>query len=1212
MSDKLLSLLIGISQNIEKSLDRIEKSLSTEEDSKSSSSLNGVAGGLSSLVSVATTKKFTKSKADTLLNFTKGIITTINSVDEKKSKEFAKFSKGFSSAITSMVKSFTIANMTRLVLAEKVLFGKLGIFKRIVHGMSDAVKTAKLDKIKEFGDAIGPLGEGLKTFSRAMISLSLVAAVAPLALIGGLVIRGVVGLFVSLGKHAQEIKGGGEAIRELGKGLLFFSAGLASIVLAVAIIKPKLAIEAIGIIALFATTFALVGMLPKKITEGANAIRNVGIAIALFSGGLALLSLVMLIVKPQNIIIGLGLVIAFSLAFYFIGKISKGIAEGALVISVAMLVTSLALIVFAYVGKIMSWEELAKGAAAILAIGGAFALIGVLEKSKLISKGTAAMKKVGIVLLSISAGILLFGLSLKALQAIFPGRELGEAGMLGGAILVGLAGAFALMGVPPIPGFIDAGAVAMTTVGISLLAISGGILVFGLAIKGLQAIFGKDLAIAGKIGGGILLGLALAFSAIGLLSVLILIGAATGIVMGASIILISVGILALGGAIKVLDKLGLITKEGGMKGIKVIGDVAREIAHLARYFLTVPLGAAVGLYLGLSLLAIGGGLSKAAKALEEIPNAEAFTSKLFDESKGIIPSLARGFASIADIAGGGFLGSLSTFLGTDPVSRGIRSVKGMGKVLSELAGGIVKFSNFEEFPVQIPDSKDPSKLIYSTVDIFGDVIPSINENIPKLLTSLSEVFGKIGEKYGGSLLKKGLVRKGADAVKDMGEALMEIAGGVVKFADFARFPVQIPDPSDPSRLIYSTVDIFGEVIPSIYQNLPTLLTSLAPVFEKIANDYPGGFLKKSKVSKGIEIAKDLGSAVSDIVGGILAFADLQRFPLEWDKEGKPVRFGPVDISAIGDSIRQAVMILPNVFEQIDIATFEKAQEKAEAVLPLTKTTKKIVEYLGSMMKILEGKETKDGFFTSIGMSIRELVDNLASISIEQETLNRLNNLADIFKKFSSMGEGFSGFVSSFKEFTPVFGTYVSTMGNFSGNFMKFSSQMKNFEKFTSLLNSMAIQQENYKKFVPSFKSISADLKIFSENFRTMDSVTIESFKIWTEALTDFIKVDSSSFRRNAENTKNLNDIVTKENSQSTSTTTPAGSSTNSSATNTTNTSSTPAASKQQKSSLNEENITKIAEGIASLNIQMQTISSTLNRLGGIDIDGGAIKVSISE
>jgi hypothetical protein len=1043
-----------------------------------------------------------------------------------------------------------------------------------------------------------------------MISLSLVAAVAPLALIGGLVIRGVVGLFVSLGKHAQEIKEGGEAIRELGKGLLFFSAGLASIVLAVAIIKPKLAIEAIGIIALFATTFALVGMLSKRITEGANAIRNVGIGIALFSGGLALLSLVMLIVKPQNIIIGLGIVIAFSLAFYFIGKISKGIAEGALVISAAMLVTSLALIVFAYVGKIMSWEELAKGAAAILAIGGAFALIGMFGKS--ISMGTAAMIQVGIALLSISAGILLFGLSLKALQAIFPGKELGEAGMIGGAILVGLAGAFALMGAGPIPGFIGAGAVAMTTVGISLLAISGGILVFGLAIKGLQAIFGKDLALAGKIGGGILLGLALAFSAIGLLSVPILIGAATGIVMGASIILISVGILALGGAIKVLDKLGLITKEGGMKGIKVIGDIAREIAHLARYILTVPLGAAVGLSLGLSLLAIGGGLSKAAKALEEIPNAEAFTSKLFDESKGIIPSLARGFASIADIAGGGFLGSLSTFLGTDPVSRGIRSVKGMGKVLSELAGGIVKFSNFEEFPVQIPDSKDPSKLIYSTVDIFGDVIPSINENLPKLLTSLSEVFGKIGEKYGGSLLKKGLVRKGADAVKDMGEALMEIAGGVVKFADFARFPVQIPDPSDPSRLIYSTVDIFGEVIPSIYQNLPKLLTSLAPVFEKIANDYPGGFLKKSKVSKGIEIVKDLGSAVSDIAGGILSFADLQRFPLEWDKDGKPVRFGPVDISAIGNSIRQAVMILPNVFGQIDIATFEKAQEKAEAVLPLTKTTKKIVEYLGSMMKILEGKETKDGFFTSIGMSIRELVDNLASISIEQETLNRLNNLADIFKKFSSMGGGFSGFVSSFKEFTPVFGTYVSTMGNFSGNFVKFSSQMKNFEKFTSLLNSMAMQQENYKKFVPSFKSISADLKIFSENFRTMDSVTIESFKIWTEALTDFIKVDSSSFRRNAENTKNLNDIVTKENSQSTSTTTPAGSSTNSSATNTTNTSSTPAASKQQKSSLNEENITKIAEGIASLNIQMQTISSTLNRLGGIDIDGGAIKVSISE
>jgi hypothetical protein len=1211
--EKRLDVLLGISTQMEKSLSKIENALSGDSDvkeGKNNGSLKGIAGGLSALTAVVTNKLFTNKKADSVLSFTNGIISAVNSVDPTKTESFRKFTAGFSSSIEDLLKTFSLGNVAKLAIAQKFLFGESGIFHKIFKGIATSLKGVNIKRIQELGEALDPLGEGLRKFSKALLGMSVIAAVAPLAIVGALVIRGVVSLFVSLGKHAKGIKEGGEAMTMLGKGMMMFSAGLATMMLAILIVKPRLVMEAIGFLALFATTFALIGLVHKSIEAGAKALREVGISIAIFAGGLAALSLVMLIVQPKNILMGITMIASFGVLFALLGipSIAKRIAEGGILLigmAYALAAFSLGLLVFALVGKVVGFAEIIKGSAAILAIGGAFAVIGL--AAKWIQSGSGAMITVGLALGAVSLGILALGLSLKALQAIFK-DDLERSGIIAAGILVGLAGAFALIGIPVMAGAIATGAGAMITVGLALISISGGILIFGLAIKGLQKIFGDDLKEAGKIGGAILLGLALAFSAMGILSIPILLGSAVGLVVGASLITISVGILAYGAALKLLDKMNLLDKDGGMKGIKVLGDAAKGIAGMAKYILTVPLGAAVALGVGTALLAIGIGLSKAARALDEIPDAKAFTTKLFDEDKGIIPALAKGFASIADIAGGGFAGVLSTFLGADPVSRGIRSVKGMGRVLSELAGGIVKFANFEEFPVQVPDSRDPSKLVYTTVDIFGDVIPAIRENVPILLESLSGVFGTIGEKYGGSFFSKGIVRKGADAVQDIGSALMDLAGGVVKFADFANFPIQVPDPKDPSRLIYKTVDVFNDVIPSIAQNLPLFLTALAPVFAKIAEDYPGGFLKKSKVSKGISIVQELGSAVSDIASGIVAFADLQRWPIEWDKDGKPIKYGPVDIAAIGNSIRTAVMIMPKIFGDLDISKFEDAEKKADYVLPLTKTMKSIVTNISKISETF-GKD-KNIDVSIVGQSVKQLVDDISSINMEKNTLEKLDALAEIFKKFGSSGNGFAKFVDSFKEFTPSFSNYVSSMSSFSDVFKGFSYQLKNYEKFTSYLNSHAWNAVGFQKFVPSFSQISKDMKVFANNFKIMDTQTIEAFKIWTEELKDFIQIDPSNFSRNANSAEKMIDSAYKQGAKEDVSTEEGKKKAVENTINVPQQTTKSTASKEEKKDKMETYMMAMAESLQQLTMQVSVITGTINRIPNLETEGGALKVSI--
>ncbi len=513
MGDKQTDILIGISIRMEKSLSSIEKSLTGNSSSGKGNSIGGISGSVSSLIDAVSSKKFDSKKANSITDFFKNILEISNKVDPTKSKGFSDFSRGFSSTIDSIVTVMNPKNLLKLEMGQKVLFGgKNPMLKRIVDGLSTSITNIDPEKMYTASKALKPLGEGLLSLTKALKAFVGIGLVAPLVLIGGLVVKGMISLFSNIGENEKKLAKGGKALIDLGKGLISFSAGLATFALVVAVGGP-LIIEAIGVIALVGLTFDILGKMKDSMKDGAQSIGLIGLGLFGFSIGLATYMLTVMSATPDIVRIGIALIGLFGLTFYTLGKLGPAMAEGSKSMGwIGLGLFGLALGLGAYAMVLEMWtpEKALLGGILLVGLGTAFAILG--KMSSQIIPGVLSMEGIGLSLISISVGILAFGASIKLLQMIF-GDELASAGVIAGSILVGLGTAFALLGT--MSGAIIPGVASMEGVAIALASISGGILAFGIAIKLLQTIFPDDLGTAGIIAGSIIAGLGLAFGILG-------------------------------------------------------------------------------------------------------------------------------------------------------------------------------------------------------------------------------------------------------------------------------------------------------------------------------------------------------------------------------------------------------------------------------------------------------------------------------------------------------------------------------------------------------------------------------------------------------------------------------------------------------------------------------------------------------------------------
>lgn len=1106
---------------MEKSIKIIEKSISSGS-AKTKMTPNAAVGGLGAGVSSlsSATASFNIKNANGILKFTESLVKIVNSTDPKKIIGFGKFAQGFADSIRTVIEVTDPKNMAKLLIGSKVLFGgKNPLFSRILTGMVDSYKGVNVKRMKEAGKGITSLSNGMIALSSAMTSMIKVGIGAPLILLGALVTKKIVGMFVSIGKHKKEIDKAGASLKELGKGIVAFTAGVASLSLMLLLVPPKIILGGVAVLALYGLTVSLIGKAGKQVMEGSKSLIKMGLGLFAFSVGLSSFMLAVMLISIPHLLEGVAVLAAFTGIFWVIGEYEKEISQGALTliigISLGLFFFSGALMLFGVATQTLGWEGLALGTAVLTGLSGALYVIGKFDKeiskgaiamaemgvaligigaglllfgvaiqlfdwekaaiggaiilglglafagiglvARLVAPGIAAVAGIGTALMSISGGILLFGVAIWALQKIF-GDDLVNAGIIAGSILVGLGLAFGIIGVAA--AFIAPGAAAMITVGFALMSVSGGILLFGLAIKGLQNIFGDDLVNAGIIARGILLGLGLTFAAIGVLGVFVMLGSAAGIVMGLSLSLISFGLWTFGNTIKGLYDKDLIDKDGGMKGVGILSQMMTEFAKMFFTSIFALPGIAATIGMGISLMVVAKGLRNTADVIDKLP--DDFLDKLFKEDTGFLDVMAQGFIRIGKKYSGGLL---SSFLGVDPLSLGVRTVKGIGGALQEVAGGIAAFADFTKFPIQIPNAKDPSKLMYTTVDIFGQIIPSLQTNLPPLLTVLADMFGDIGNKWGGDggwFGSDSPVQKGIDAIAGMGSVLSELAGGIVAFANFDEFPIQSPDPKDPSKLIYKSVNLYDQ-IPKIAKALigdgsisgkvgtkTPILFALAEVFATIGTKYAGGFFSDNKVKQGIDAVAGIGSTIADLAEGILGFADIERGLPICDENGKPTgQYKAIDLVKVNETIQKVLQTIPGSFAKVDLKLLEDAQTKAKKYGPINDIVSEMTGY-----NYEDASKGMDAF----GKSLVSLGTGFASFATGFTTFTaQLTKFEKFEKSMSNLIKG---------QYKYKFGKFAKDMGTFKTNVNSFDVQkLKLTESMLSSIAAMAKSPESLSKII---------------------------------------------------------------------------------------------------------------------------------------------------
>lgn len=1161
-----MDILIGISRNMEKSLSSIDKNLTSVNTGRAGGTLANLAGGLSAITSSISSKSWSSKRADDIIQFTKNLVAVVNTTDAEKGRSFARFAGGLSSAVNTIIEIISPINLAKLVAGSKILFGgisvagfsvKKSLLEKIIEGITKAFeKIPDPEKAKKGAEAVKAMASGLAILSGSLTKFALVGALGPLIAIGALVSLGIARMFAWLGIYEKEIHKGAKAMKDVASGLSQFAIGLATLLLVIMVARPSRIAEGLGVLAMFALTFALIGAVHKNIMDGIKTLAWMGLGLFAFSAALATFYLAIISIESIQkgmLLQGLGYIAGAAIAFALIGKFESQIRSGAVTMfemGLALISFSAGLIVFGTALKISSAAELLLGTVAITAIGLSFAAIGKLEK--FIRVGAEAAVEMGISLVALGAGLTVFGLSIRVWMDTFGnkiasagliaesiliglgvafavigklggsqiaegaigmiiaggalisisagiyvfskaidslkdtfGKDLAEAGKIGGYILIGLGLAFAAIGAAA--SLIAPGAAAMIAVGISLISVSAGILIFAKSIEWLQRIFpGDSLMQAGKIGGNILLGLALAFAGVGFVAPLVFLGSVAMIAVGGALLASSIGVLAYALTIKKMKESNILDKDGNLLGLNILSSLAKQFSKIGLYALlpTTWTGVAFSIGMGVALFSIGAGLKKAEEALSSIGSGDklrTFTDALFGE-EGLLRSIAKNFKTIGKDFSGGFL---ANWLGTDDVSMGMKVVRGMGDALQSVAGGIVAFADFENFPVKVPDPKDPSKLIYQTVRILSDIIPAISENVPFLLKTLSRIFADIGEKFGGGdgwFAKKSPVQKGIDAVKGLGSVLSELAGGIVSFANFTEFPVQVPDPKDPSRLIYKAVNLM-DTIPLIKTALvgdgdpnsgKGILFALSSVFADIGQKYPTGFFGgDSDVAKGVKAVQGIGGVVSELAGGIVSFATLTTKGVpEYDKEGRIVGYAPVNMEAVKANIANLITFLPGLFAKIDLGNISDAHKK--------------VEVMDSMANVLQK-------FAKIG-------DGLSKFA---------GSLSDLGNSFVTFGAGFDKFAVKL----PQFGSFATSMSNLikvqqAYNFDKFADSMgklksnvnafdlKKLEFSDSMMRSLAILaknpdqvatkisttlQEEFEKMIDAIRKIAGDGKEQKEN-----------------------------------------------------------------------------------------------------------------------------------
>lgn len=322
--------------------------------------------------------------------------------------------------------------------------------------------------------AVGRFSSSIRGLGLSIIMLAIAAPFVPIALITIAFVVASLFLFnlISSIRITKNIFFATKNLGKMGGSILKFVifAALAGYITSIAYKQI-----ALGMLVIFATImmFSLIGILSKPIKEGREAIMGIALGMIVFSLGLLALTLVMMI-SPMHTALGLVAMLGVMFILFLLGSRDKQIYEGAkalILISLSLIIFSIGLIVLNFSMRGMTWEKLAMAGAVFLVLGFAAFILGALDQSDMIKKGTTALILIGVSLIIFSVGLLVLNKGMEGMTW----EKIGMAGAVFGALAlaVGIFGAIAVSGIGAIG--LAAGIAAIAGIGLSLIIFSVGL-----------------------------------------------------------------------------------------------------------------------------------------------------------------------------------------------------------------------------------------------------------------------------------------------------------------------------------------------------------------------------------------------------------------------------------------------------------------------------------------------------------------------------------------------------------------------------------------------------------------------------------------------------------------------------------------------------------------------------------------------------------------
>lgn len=462
------------------------------------------------------------------------------------------------------------------------------------------------------------------------------------------------------------------------------------------------------------------------------------------------------------------------------------------------------------------------------------------KNSLSILKGSGALAVAGLALIGLSLSLLIFSV------ALIPFAKDPVKILIMGGVLLTLGTVFGLAGV--FAGPIALGALAMTAVAIPLILLSASLLLFSIAVN----VFGKRDKVEQMK--QIITGVGTSFAIVGAMAILVIPGALSMIAAGASLVVVSIGLLLYSLAVK-----NVKDQEQFADGLNaVVTGIGKSYAKAGLMSPFIIAGALAMMPAAIALILLSAGL-KIFKSINWNP----------DEEKGDTAKLISAFAAVR-----------AAFLGTDPKNEG--GIGGFFKKLGGVITGAVDAARMVESAMAFIVAgkalifvaiglKQMKKLDWTEKDTVA---------LSQTLTTMSAAFeavgkagnvtktavrgGLLGKLFGGFSVDKNVVKEGIDSVLGAGKALKDISRGLVEFTQWYQANEKLIDMSDENSPFFVA--------------LRTTITSVGQAFAKVGNEgeqvekhFLGFTWNKSAAAEGINSVKGAGQALKDIAMGLIEF-----------------------------------------------------------------------------------------------------------------------------------------------------------------------------------------------------------------------------------------------------------------------------------------------------------------------------------------------------